>query len=90
MQAHDALHKDDVEACHTALHAALGLADEDLLVAPLAGHAPFDREFLDLCRKHNVRAAYVSVGGFVEGKGARLISGGDAELVAFLDGKVRS
>lgn len=91
LQAHDALHKGDEEACHLALHRALGLdTSEELLVQPLTDGSPFDREFVDLCRRHNVRAAYVAAGAEVEEKGTRLITGGEANMCAFLDQRLRA
>ena len=90
LQAHDALHKGDVETCHETLHVMLGLSpDETLPVAPLSAASPFDAEFRALCRKHNVAAAYVADGGLTPGRGTRLLSGGEANLCAWLDGLLR-
>lgn len=88
-QAHDQLHRDDVDGAHEMLHAALGHESAELKVAPLAGGARFDDAFLNLCRAHGVRAAYVSVGEQTADGMARLISGGDAELCKLLDRAVR-
>lgn len=90
LQAHDRLHKDEVDACHELLHAALGL-EEPLIhdVAPLIQRAEFDADFRALCLRHGARASFVLIDRWEDERGARLISGGDADLVALIDGCLR-
>lgn len=90
-QAHDQLHRDDVDACHELLHEALGQGEADVeRVAPLAGLAQFDLAFRRLCLNHGVRAGYVAIDGERDSDGAaRLVSGGDGTLVALVDRAVR-
>jgi hypothetical protein len=90
LQAHDRLHKDDVDGCHEIIHAALGAGELPDDVAPLAQRAGFDREFQRICVEHGVRAAYVAVDS-VDGNGrARMLSGGEASVVAMIDRSLRA
>lgn len=87
-QAHDALHKGDVDQAHEQLHAAMG-ADGTLAVDPLADGERFDRAFRQMAAAHGVQAMYVRAFGAPDERGTRLVSGGDAALCAFVDGAVR-
>lgn len=88
VQAHDALHKDDVDAAHEQLHAAMG-ADGSLNVDPLADGERFDRAFRQLCAAQGVQAMYVRAFGPADERGVRLVSGGNGALCALVDGAVR-
>lgn len=92
LQAHDRLHKDDPDSAHAVIHEAMGIrdhaTDDAHDVEPMADTATFDAAFRDLCTTHNVRAAYVSAVSESE-RGTRLMSGGDADLSAFLDCAMR-
>lgn len=88
LQAHDWLHKDDVDDCHELLHAALGSGEVDSSVAPLAPGGKFDAAFRRLCIAHGVQAAYVLAEDAGAGR-ARLLSGGDGDLCALVDNAVR-
>ncbi len=94
LQAHDRLHRDDIEACHQVLHDALGIptdtphAGPD--VAPLSQHLKFDQAFIQLCTRLRVRASYVLAAGQDPEKGTRLLSGGDAQLAGYIDQHLRS
>lgn len=85
-QAHDRLHKDDVDAAHELLHQALGSGEIDTDVAPLAHVAIFDREFRDLCLRLGAKASYV-----VEdpAQAGRLLSGGDARVDRLVNSAIR-
>jgi hypothetical protein len=82
-QAHDRLHKDDVDGCHDMLHQGLGSGELVSDVAPLSGLSDFDRRFRDLCLETGMRASYVAIDG------RRLLSGGDAELDGIVTAAVR-
>lgn len=86
-QAHDQLHKSNVASCHELLHKAMGLDNSVgalLPSGPLAHSIEFNRGFVELCRLHNVKAAYI-MADTTDAKGrTRLIGGGDQELDAFL------
>lgn len=86
LQAHDRLHKGDVEAAHELVHVALGLEEEvEHEVAPLALSSAFDADFRALCVKYGAKASYILVDRYEEEKGGhRIISGGDGELCAAL------
>lgn len=93
-QAHDRLHKGDVDDCHEILHQLLGSGYAESTVAPLTGTAiqQFDREFRDLCTRLGVRASFVVMDPEPRADGAhRLLSGGDAEIdrrvCALMDGR---
>jgi hypothetical protein len=88
-QAHDALHKDDVDEAHGQLHAALGVEERALAVDRLAGGEKFDRAFRQLCAAHGVAAMYVAINSIDDEGMARLVSGGDADLCAMVDRAVR-
>lgn len=82
MQAHDALHAEDIDRCHDHLHAILGVGQVRSDFAPLADGLKFDHDFRDLCVRHGIRAAYV-VAEPVEAEGrARLCAGGDSDVCA--------
>jgi hypothetical protein len=86
-QAHDRLHKNDVDACHELLHAALGSGEMDPSgVAPLAHLAIFDDEFRKLCLRLGAKASYVLEDPAQEG---RLVSGGHAGLDRLVTDSVR-
>lgn len=87
-QAHDRLHKDDVDGCHNLLHQALGSGEIISDVAPLADVQGFDQAFRDLCIRTGARASYVLAMPAGE-KGTRLLSGGDAEIDAFVTKAMR-
>lgn len=90
-QAHDRLHKDDVDACHQLLHTALGVTDDTDPgdVAPLSHRSGFDEAFRELCLRHGVEAMYVLVDG-VDNEGyARLLAGGAANLCREIEAKLR-
>lgn len=88
-QAHDRLHKDDIDEAHQQLHAALGLDDAPTDVAPMGQRSGFDAEFRKLCLRHAVRATFVMIDTVDEHGQARLLSGGDAELCALIDRNMR-
>lgn len=89
-QAHDRLHKDDVDACHEVIHAAMGSGQAPTDVAPLAHRAAFDAAFRSLCVAKGVRAAFVMLDS-VDGEGrARVVTGGDAEVCNVVDVSLRS
>lgn len=87
LQAHDRLHKDDVSGCHDLLHALMCAGEPDTTVAPLLGSQPFDEAFRALCTKTGARAVFVLIDPDRPG---RLISGGDAQLCAYVDERMRS
>lgn len=84
-QAHDRLHKGDVEEAHELLHQALGSGEIDATVRPLSHRDKFDRAFRDLCVRHAVAASYILVDEIGGDGRARLLSGGDALLTSQLD-----
>lgn len=88
VQAHDALHKGDVDTAHEQLHAAMGM-DRPLAVDPLADGERFDRAFRRLAAAHGVQAMYVRTFGEPDERGVRLVSGGDGALCELVDGAVR-
>lgn len=88
VQAHDRLHKDDVDACHEVLHAALGAGEAMTDVAPLAHRSAFDAAFRSLCIAKGVRAAYVLIDS-ADGDRARVLTGGDAHLCHVVDASLR-
>jgi hypothetical protein len=88
VQAHDALHKEDVDAAHEQLHAAMGM-DRPLSVDPLADGERFDKAFRQLCAAHGVQAMYVRAFGVPDERGVRLVSGGDGALCGLVDAAVR-
>ena len=90
LQAHNALHRDDVDACHSVLHGALGVDDAiPPTVAALTPYHRFDSDFRRLCTTLGVQASYVLAGGMTE-RGTRLISGGDGDLCVAIDGALRA
>lgn len=89
VQAHDALHKDDVDACHGQLHAALGIEEVAYAIDPMADALAFDQAFRDLCIRHGTRAAYVRTLEEV-GDSWRLGSGGDRALCRRVDEAMRN
>lgn len=86
-QAHDQLHKSNVASCHELLHKAMGLDNSvgALLPSdPLAHGIEFNKGFVELCRLHNVKAAYIMADTtYAQGR-TRLIGGGDQDIDAFL------
>lgn len=86
-QAHDRLHKDDVDACHEVLHAALGSGELDTSVAPLAHTAMFDAEFRALCARTGAVASYVLEDPEQPG---RILSGGHAGLDRVVTSAIRA
>jgi hypothetical protein len=90
-QAHDQMHKGNHEAAHEMIHKGLGIDNEDtpFPAAPGRHRLDFDTAFRTACRKNGAKAMYVLVDGVSE-KGSRLLSGGDAELVAFIDEMIRA
>ena len=88
VQSHDALHKNDVEAAHEQLHAAMGV-NVPLSVDPLADGERFDKAFRQLATAHGVQAMYVRCFGPADERGVRLVSGGDGALCELVDGAVR-
>ena len=85
-QAHDQLHKGAAGVAHELLHKALGLDNSiaQLPSEPLAHGIDFNRGFVDLCRLHKVKAAYI-MADTVDAKGrTRLIGGGDQDIDALL------
>lgn len=90
-QAHDRLHRDDVDGCHELLHAAMGSGAYTGDVAPLVTVIGFDAGFRELCTRHGIRASYVAIdAGHPRPDGAaRLVSGGDAELDAHVTRAMR-
>lgn len=85
-QAHDRLHKDDVDAAHELLHQALGSGDVTTDVAPLAHVAIFDEEFRALCLRHGASASYVVEDPASPG---RLLSGGHAGIDRLVNSAMR-
>lgn len=89
VQAHDRIHKGQVDEAEEILHQALGAGDYDGDVASLSQHHGFDEAFRRLCVARRLRAAYVLVGEMnVEEREVRLISGGDSILCALLDASI--
>lgn len=92
-QAHDRLHKDQVDQCHELLHQAMGAGFVVSDVAPLTegGAAEFDTRFRELCVELQVQASFVA-GYPAEGSPGmmRLMSGGDAWLAAQVDQAMRA
>jgi hypothetical protein len=88
MQAHDRLHKEDIDGCHELLHQALEAGELDTGdVAPLADLAGFDADFRQICVRHNVRASFVAAQDVDERQ--RLLGGGNAQLAAFVGEALR-
>jgi hypothetical protein len=88
-QAHDALHRDDIEEVHGQLHAALGREERELARPPLMGYERFDRAFRDLAHAYGVVATYVR---FDEdaAPSEQLVTGGNGDLCVFLENAVRA
>ncbi len=86
-QAHDQLHKGAAGVAHELLHKALGLDNSvgaQLPSDPLAHRIEFNAAFVELCRLHNVKAAYLAA-DTVDAQGrTRLLAGGDQDIDAFL------
>lgn len=57
-------------------------------VAPLGHQVGFDAAFRQLCLDHQVRAVFILADGETP-RGTRLLTGGDAELSAFVDREMR-
>lgn len=90
VQAHDQLHKGDVGQAHEMLHKAMGIDnDTQLPAAPMSHMMDFDAAFRTACRKNNRRAMYLVIDGIDANGRARILSGGDAELCALFDQKLR-
>ena len=84
-QAHDQLHKGNVDQAHELIHKAMGIDNSvEMPARPIAHRRGFDRAFIKACRKHEVKAAFVLVDGEDESGRSRLLAGGDAELCQFL------
>lgn len=80
IQAHNALHQDDPDRCHSIMHAAMGIdPDGELLSREMAPMSEFDRRFRELCIDTGYRAMYL-----LDDRG-RTIAGGSAELCAHLE-----
>lgn len=92
-QIHDRLHKGDIENAHELCHQALGsgyVNPGD--VAPLTERSftTFDDEFRHLCMRTGLKAAFVVATPHDDGKGARILTGGDAELDKFVNIALRA
>lgn len=86
-QAHDQLHKGAVGMAHELLHKAMGLDNSvtpELPAQPLAHAIGFNAAFVDLCKLHQVKAAYLMVDSIDDQGRARLIGGGDQDVDALL------
>lgn len=85
-QAHDRLHKGDIEAAHQFLHKALGMPDETPEpVKGLSRYGGFEQAFVTASRKHRVLAAWVVFEPDPARPGmARLLAGGNADACAAL------
>jgi hypothetical protein len=82
LDAHNALHDDDVDACHEALHAALGVGDEPTgseRGERLSRFGDFDEGYRRLCQRTGVVAAYLAVG-----EGGRAVCGGNADVARYI------
>ena len=82
LQAHNALHDDDVKTAHVILHKILGVDDETYIdpKKPLLSQMKFDHHFRRLCKKSNRQAAYILAEATETPGKIRLIAGGDAEI----------
>ena len=90
-QAHDQLHKGIVGMAHELLHKAMGLDNSvgAALPAELLSHAiEFNNGFIELCRLHNAKAAFLLADTTAAQGRTRLI--GDVDLDALLMRLLRS
>lgn len=79
LDAHNHLHDGNVDACHSTLHAALGINDGEGVDTErgerLARMGDFDAGFRRLCQRTGVVAGFVAVG-----EGGRAVTGGNADV----------
>ncbi len=91
--AHDQLHKEQVEKAHELLHLALGVDNESDAAEDLGlfvDKRSFDHAFRTACRKNKMRAAYVLLEKTdTAGKQVRIITGGDAGVCQVVDHVLR-
>lgn len=86
-QAHDQLHKGAVGVAHELLHKAMGVDNSvtpALPAQPMAHAIGFNAAFVDLCKLHQVKAAYLMADSTDAQGRTRLLGGGDQDLDAFL------
>jgi hypothetical protein len=88
-QAHDLLHKGDVAGAHEALHCGINgkPLDGSLPDADAAGLLTFSIAFTELCRKHQVPAAFVLM--VPHDEGASIQVGGATSVVNWLKSVTR-
>ncbi|APW38491.1 hypothetical protein RD110_15830 [Rhodoferax koreense] len=91
IQAHDQLHKGDIGKAHEMLHKAMGIDNDKALPAqPMAHTVDFDRAFRDLCREHGRKAMFILADKTDALGRTRIMTGGDAQLCATFDRKLKA
>jgi hypothetical protein len=94
LEAHDALHREDADAAHAALHRGIHGSDSSPLAERLTLTLTWDEEFRHLCDRHKMTAACVVVvpDGTTDNQGRVGVSiqlGGSAVLCRALGPAVR-
>lgn len=94
IKIHDLLHKDQVDQAHEVIHAALGCDNDNppADLPPLKTTASeedsraFDKDFVDLVKRHGIRAAYVFLRPHDEDpKQFSILCGGEQIATKWLD-----
>jgi hypothetical protein len=87
-QVHNQLHLGNVGEAHELLHKALAGERIDMVtIAPFLQRLDFDAAFRTACRKNGAVACYVHL--IREDGKTRILTGGDADLCAWLDETLR-